>query len=1068
MFSPQTVAASQPDDEANTDSEAILAAAVVAMATSGALMKDAQWALHNAEAENKQERLQDAARTVQMALKEIMNQLPGQKGLNEALRSVREAHARLSDGRLLHSHSAEQLASNGSRDHDALRTQLGKACAALTAATSTLCNARSSPKQLADTSAVYAKAVDGLVLAGEALSLGNSDLTDAQRAELVTLMVSVTASCADMLMAAKQVSGAPQDTNGRGSLLTASREVQDALSNLLSCTSSTSPGVADASAASNKARELVHTLAQDGTKGLEPTLVNMTYFDCLAIAGDKARAIARAAENTNTCALQADALTMGTEAKAIAMDTVDLIEAAHHAAYLVAVSDSASKPAESGCIDASQISASHQQIRESCAKLQSIDSDQQGILEAVTVIAKHTSSLCAACKVASAKTHNPIAKQNFISLARGIASTTGALVKDIKALAAESSDENRAKVGEGIKPLLHSVEQLETLSASPEFATIPAIIAPEARAKQEPILSSSMECAQSSDYLLDSVCMMVEGDLRNETNTKTLSAQTKGLNDALKHLLAALNDNAPGRKQCDDAIETLKQVNNDIDQALLACSLGSLKTRQDNDLQGFNEGMLTTCQDITSSMDAVLSACKGEPQKLGANVSEFAELFLPLVSNAAGAASKLAKRNKQQSLLEQSKVVAQSSLALTIAARAAGGDRRDTKAHATVDNAAVQFQLDISAFCRKLEADTGEAGAMSAIVASLQRSIQALGLPAEGADGTDDDDESASAIVVNLQQNTKQIASSLPTVLSANPAELKDPMRTLAAQYNELSTLTKQLAEKTGSGENDDADVLKSSVTQLGQSLVGLANSGKNLQANPSDFEARQQLARSTAGVSDSVGNVFGALQASSRGFIACETSSRTIDGVVAELGTTAMFARAGALNADNADDSFAAHSEGIAAANERLSEAAKHMAVSAEGSQGQLGDAAKECVVSYQAVAQESKLAAMAIGSQDRGAQELLVNGAGDLGRAMQKLISATVAAVGKTSDNDATQTLTDETKELEAAMNAYKDTIKSVDDEAMRGVRSTESAAEAIRNELAILDMGAYANVLPKFISG
>lgn len=54
------------------------------------------------------------------------------------------------------------------------------------------------------------------------------------------------------------------------------------------------------------------------------------------------------------------------------------------------------------------------------------------VLSAATVIAKHTSALCNACRVASAQTHNPVAKRHFVQSAKDVANSTASLVKEIK------------------------------------------------------------------------------------------------------------------------------------------------------------------------------------------------------------------------------------------------------------------------------------------------------------------------------------------------------------------------------------------------------------------------------------------------------------------------------------------------------------------------------------------------------------------------------------------------------------------------------------------------------------
>lgn len=54
------------------------------------------------------------------------------------------------------------------------------------------------------------------------------------------------------------------------------------------------------------------------------------------------------------------------------------------------------------------------------------------ILSAATIVAKHTSALCNACRLASSKTSNPVARRQFVQSAKEVANTTANLVKTIK------------------------------------------------------------------------------------------------------------------------------------------------------------------------------------------------------------------------------------------------------------------------------------------------------------------------------------------------------------------------------------------------------------------------------------------------------------------------------------------------------------------------------------------------------------------------------------------------------------------------------------------------------------
>ena len=109
-----------------------------------------------------------------------------------------------------------------------------------------------------------------------------------------------------------------------------------------------------------------------------------------------------------------------------------LIEAAAQAAYLVGVSDPSSTAGRPGIIDQNSLARSAQAIHAACQPLMSENTTQQGILESATVIAKHTGVLCNACRMASSRTTNQVAKRQFVQSAKDVANATSALVKDIK------------------------------------------------------------------------------------------------------------------------------------------------------------------------------------------------------------------------------------------------------------------------------------------------------------------------------------------------------------------------------------------------------------------------------------------------------------------------------------------------------------------------------------------------------------------------------------------------------------------------------------------------------------
>lgn len=74
------------------------------------------------------------------------------------------------------------------------------------------------------------------------------------------------------------------------------------------------------------------------------------------------------------------------------------------------------------------------------------------MLSAATVIAKHTSALCNACRVASGRTAEPQDKRHFVQAAKDVANCTAALVKEIKALDADYSEVRPASSASVLPP----------------------------------------------------------------------------------------------------------------------------------------------------------------------------------------------------------------------------------------------------------------------------------------------------------------------------------------------------------------------------------------------------------------------------------------------------------------------------------------------------------------------------------------------------------------------------------------------------------------------------------------
>merc|ERR1719266_2522428 len=288
----------------------------------------------------------------------------------------------------------------------------------------------------------------------------------------------------------------------------------------------------------------------------------------------------------------------GSAVKEVASAIVGLIEAASQATYLVAISDPSSVAGKRGLVDQTQFMRASQAIKVACQTLTTPNSTQQQILSSATVIAKHTSSLCNACRLASSKTNNPVAKRHFVQSAKDVANATAILVKEIKRLDSNYTDENRLSTANSTRPLIEAVENLCQFASSPEFASVPARISEEGREAQLPIFDSGKHIIEGSCAMIHSAKSLAVNP-KDPPTWQALANSSKAVSDSIKKLVSSIRDKAPGQRECDEAIEGLTVNIRDLDNASLAAINQNLEPRRDKEVKHFTEQMENATNQIT-------------------------------------------------------------------------------------------------------------------------------------------------------------------------------------------------------------------------------------------------------------------------------------------------------------------------------------------------------------------------------------------------------------------------------------------------------------------------------------
>ncbi|XP_070814858.1 talin-2a isoform X2 [Chaetodon trifascialis] len=1021
------VAASTTDPKA---AAAMLDSARDVMEGSALLIHEAKQALISPGDAESQQRLAQVAKAVSHSLNSCVNCLPGQKDVDMALKSIGEASKKL----------LIETIPPASKSFQEAQSELNQTAADLNQSAGEVVHAsRGSSSQLAVASGKFSQDFDEFLDAGIEMA-GHTQKKDDQ-VQVIGNLKNISMASSKLLLAAKSLSVDPAAANAKNLLAAAARAVTDSINQLITLCTQQAPGQKECD---NALREL------EAVRGMldnpnEP-VSDLSYFDCIESVMENSKVLGESmagiSQNCKTGDVTAFGDCVGSASKALC----GLTEAAGQASYLVGVSDPNSQAGHQGLVDPIQFAKANQAIQMACQNLVDPDSSPSQVLSAATIVAKHTSALCNACRLASSKTINPVAKRHFVQSAKEVANSTANLVKTIKALDGDFSEDNRNRCRVATTPLIEAVENLTTFASNPEFASVPAQISNEGSAAQEPILHSARSMLDSSTHLLKTARSLVINP-KDPPTWSVLAGHSRTVSDSIKSLITAIRDKAPGQRECDSSIDNINKCIRDIEQASLAAVSQNLPSRDDISLEALQEQLTSTVQEIGHLIDPVSTAARGEASQLGHKVTQLAGYFEPLIVASVGVASKLKDHQQQMTFLDQTKTLAESALQMLYAAKEGGGNPKASHTHDAIAEAAQLMKEAVDDITVTLNEAASEVGMVGGMVESIAEAMAKLD------EGTPPEPEGSFVdYQTSMVKYSKAIAVTAQEMMTKS-VTCPDDLGALASQvtvdYSQLS-VQGRLAAHTAEPEEIGFQI-KTRVQELGHGCIFLVQKAGALQITPSDGFTKRELIECARAVTEKVSLVLSALQAGNKGTQACITAASAVSGIIADLDTTIMFASAGTLNAEN-DESFADHRENILKTAKALVEDTKMLVSGAASGQDKLSQAAQSSAKTITQLTDVVKLGAASIGSDDPETQVVLINAVKDVAKALAELISATKCAAGKAADDPSMYQLKSAAKVMVTNVTSLLKTVKAVEDEATRGTRALEATIECIKQELSM----------------
>ncbi|XP_060150155.1 talin-2 isoform X2 [Globicephala melas] len=960
---------------------AMLDSARDVMEGSAMLIQEAKQALIAPGDAESQQRLAQVAKAVSHSLNNCVNCLPGQKDVDVALKSIGESSKKLLVDSLPPSTKPFQEA----------QSELNQAAADLNQSAGEVVHAtRGQSGELAAASGKFSDDFDEFLDAG--IEMAGQAQTKEDQIQVIGNLKNISMASSKLLLAAKSLSVDPGAPNAKNLLAAAARAVTESINQLITLCTQQAPGQKECD---NALREL------ETVKGMldnpnEP-VSDLSYFDCIESVMENSKVLGESmagiSQNAKTGDLPAFGECVGIASKALC----GLTEAAAQAAYLVGISDPNSQAGHQGLVDPIQFARANQAIQMACQNLVDPGSSPSQVLSAATIVAKHTSALCNACRIASSKTGNPVAKRHFVQSAKEVANSTANLVKTIKALDGDFSEDNRNKCRIATAPLIEAVENLTAFASNPEFVSIPAQISSEGSQAQEPILVSAKTMLESSSYLIRTARSLAINP-KDPPTWSVLAGHSHTVSDSIKSLITSIRDKAPGQRECDYSIDSINRCIRDIEQASLAAVSQSLATRDDISVEALQEQLTSVVQEIGHLIDPIATAARGEAAQLGHKVTQLASYFEPLILAAVGVTSKILDHQQQMTVLDQTKTLAESALQMLYAAKEGGGNPKAQHTHDAITEASQLMKEAVDDIMVTLNEAASEVGLVGGMVDAIAEAMSKLdeGTPPEPK-GTFVDYQTT---VVKYSKAIAVTAQEMMTKSVTNPEELGGLASQMTSDYGHLA-LQGQMAAATAEPEE--------------------------------------------------VSLVLSALQAGNKGTQACITAATAVSGIIADLDTTIMFATAGTLNAEN-NETFADHRENILKTAKALVEDTKLLVSGAASTPDKLAQAAQSSAATITQLAEVVKLGAASLGSDDPETQVVLINAIKDVAKALSDLIGATKGAASKPADDPSMYQLKGAAKVMVTNVTSLLKTVKAVEDEATRGTRALEATIEYMKQELTV----------------
>ncbi|CAK5082389.1 unnamed protein product [Meloidogyne enterolobii] len=770
-----------------------------------------------------------------------------------------------------------------------------------------------------------------------------------------------------------------------------------------------------------------------------------SYYESLAEVTNEARNLGDGMNGLAHYARRDDTEQLCLAVRKVADAVCGLAKNAAQSAYLIGVGDTSSEPGRAAIYDVNKYQYSIESLQQAIGRLNnSISSgDKQQLLDNVSTFTMHSSDLASICRDASEKSANISVRSKLVNSAVELTSITAALITAVKNIDKNSNKEFDECLLQ-INKLRSSVDNLQKFLDNPDFGPIPAKISVAGRQAQQPLIGSSRKMLDASSEMIGTAKALNENP-SDASIWQQIANNSSIVSESIKHLVAAIRDEAPGQADLDQAINILSQLIQQVDNAFMAAAHNE-QPRVEATTESTHQQILHSLRQMLDIIDPLKIAAISHAEAIGRNVRQQLASAQTLAQACIQAALLSYDSRTQANVFEQCKTVLESSIQLMFATKDSGGNPKAVELHTIVEESAEQQQSALLDLQRLIQQLDSENGLVSGLIDGISRSIAVADKTQQVSPG--DSLADIQARMVSLLNIIGQTASDVPL---SKPTEMGQLFLQLDEHFRSLSEDSRVAQSLMSSSELGQR--LKSCVQNLGMACIELVKLGARRRNFPNDQRIFNQLSQQSSVIEERIREILVVLSEGARGTQACINAAQTVSGIIGDLDTTIMFATSGSLNPPTAQHEVTAvsppvvdHRDVILRTAKALFEDTKALVSGAASNQEQLAVAAQNSVRSILQLTEAVKSGASKLSPDSTEAQVMMIHAVRDVASALSNLIQATTHASGRSPNDPAIGNLKEAAKVMVSNVSSLLKAIKTIEDSSQRGAQALEAAINAI----------------------